>query len=70
MDVETLFDANIEDDPIDLGPGEAKTFSEVFHLNLAAVSGKSFQFTFLASGVGLQSREQCVSTYIYTLVIG
>jgi hypothetical protein len=70
MDIETLLDANNKDNPVDLGHGEAKTFREVFDLNLAAVSGQSFQFTFLASGVGLQNEEQCVSTYIYTLVIG
>jgi hypothetical protein len=47
--------------------GGTETFLEEFTLNLAAVAGRSFDFSFLVSGEGTKSLEECQDTDLYTL---
>ena len=52
-----------------LSPGENATFLEQFTLNLAATAGSSYQFTFLAQGIGSISQVGCEGTAAFTLSI-
>jgi hypothetical protein len=59
----------VDEEGIQLLPGDSSVFIEQFVLNLNSTAGNAFLFTFLADGAGTASQVPCNSTDEFTLVI-